>query len=204
MITIAQLIAAGVAPTQANTFAGALDEACARFDITTPARVAAFLGQCLVESARLVHLEESLFYRDPARVSSVFPRLFPTTADAIAFVRNPEKLANRVYAGVNGNGDEASGDGFRYRGRGVLQLTGRARYADAAAGLARPYLEQPELLAQPADACLTAAWYWHTNKLNALADAHAIDEITRAVNGRAMLQADVRRQCTEEAFRAFA
>ena len=116
----------------------------------------------------------------------------------------PQAKANRVYANRLGNRDEASGDGWRFRGRGLKQLTGRANYLDAAEALARPYVEQPGLVAEPLDACLTAAWFWHNVKGNILADSAQWDAITRAVNGPAMLQAAQRRQYAEEAVRAFA
>lgn len=204
MITAGQLIAAGVAPTQANTFVSPLNDAMARFDIATPARIAAFIGQCMVESERLIHTEENLFYSDPARIYTVFPSHFVNAPDAAAYAKNPAKLGARVYASRLGNGDEASGDGFKYRGRGLLQVTGRENYADAANGLAHDYLNNPGLVSLPADACLTAAWFWNCHKLNLLADAGALDEITRAINGRAMLQASRRRQYTQQALEALA
>lgn len=202
MITIDQLIAAGIAPTQARTFAAPLAEASSRFDISTPPRLAAFLGQCAVESECLIHTEENLFYSDPARIVAVFPSHFKTATEAAPYAKNPAKLGARVYAGRLGNGDEASGDGYAFRGRGLLQVTGRDNYAAAAAALSRDYLKTPGLVAQPPDACLTAAWFWGAHKLNALADAGAVDEITRAINGRAMLQAARRRQCTQQALHA--
>lgn len=204
MISVATLIAAGVPPTQARQFAEPLAAACARFSITTPARVAGFLAQCRVESADFTRLEENLMYTRPERIREVWPTRVPSLADAATLARNPQALANRVYAGRLGNGPEVSGDGWRYRGRGLKQLTGRANYAEAARALARPYVEQPDLVAQPADACLTAAWFWHTVKGNVLADSAQWDAITRAVNGPAMLLADRRRQWSEEALQAFA
>jgi putative chitinase len=204
MITIAQLIAAGIAPTQARAFADPLSLACARFAINTPARIAAFVAQCRVESAGFTALEEGLYYSTPERIRQIFSSRVATIQDAQALARNPKLLANTVYAGKNGNGDAASGDGWLFRGRGLIQLTGRANYAAAAVGVGRPYLEQPDLVAQPADACMTAAWYWYANKLNPLADSMQTDVITRAVNGRAMLHADLRRQYAEEGARAFA
>jgi putative chitinase len=203
MITADQLIAAGIAPTQARAFVQPLIVAMARFDITTPARAAAFVGQCMVESGRFVHTEENLYYSSPERIAQVWPSLFRTAGAAAAYAKSPVKLGSKVYAGRNGNGDEASGDGYRYRGRGLLQMTGREHYADAATELAHPYLENPDLVAQPADACLTAAWFWHTHKLNTLADVGAVDEITRAINGRAMLEAPLRRQYTQQALAAW-
>lgn len=203
LITVRSLVAAGLAPTQARTFAEPLAAACARFQIDTPARVAGFVAQARVESADFTRLEENLSYTTPERIRGVFPSRVPSLADAARLVRNPQSLANRVYASRLGNGPEASGDGWRYRGRGVVQLTGRANYADAAESLARPYVERPELVAEPADACLTAAWFWHSRKLSILADSAQWDAITRAVNGPAMLHADLRRQHAEQALTAF-
>jgi putative chitinase len=202
-ISASQLVAAGIAPTQASTFAAPLNDACARFDIDTPARIAAFLGQCMVESDRLIHTEENLFYSDPAHIWDVFPSHFMSASEAAPYAKNPSKLGARVYANRLGNGDESSGDGYTFRGRGLLQVTGREHYSDAATGLAHDYLNAPSLVSLPADACLTAAWFWHTNKLNALADAGALDAITRAINGRAMLQATLRKQYTQQALNAF-
>ena len=204
LITVSRLIAAGIAPTQANTFAQWLGLACDRFAMDTPARQAAFVGQCMVESGLLVHTEEDLFYRDPARIALIFPHAFRTAADAVPYVKNPAKLGARAYAGENGNGDEASGDGYTYRGRGLFQLTGRENYADAANGLAHDYVGSPGLVANPADACMTAAWFWNCNKLNLLADAGDVDAITRAINGAAMEQKALRRQYTQQAMEAFA
>ena len=202
LFTVTVLVAAGVAPTQTRTFADPLNSACAQFDIATPARCAAFIGQCVAESAAFQHLEENLYSSTPERVRQIFPSRVPSLADAARLVRNPQALANRVYAHRLGNGDEATGDGWRYRGRGIVQLTGRANYADAAEALGVDYLAQPDLVAQPVDACLTAAWYWHSAKLNVLADSSQIDAITRAINGAAMLHRDQRRQYTAEALQA--
>ena len=204
LISVQRLVAAGVPPTQARQFADPLAAACARFQIDTPARIAGFIAQCRVESADFTRLEENLHYTTPERIRAVFPSRVPSLADAARLVRNPQALANRVYAARLGNGPEASGDGWRYRGRGIVQLTGRANYADATTALGRPYVEQPELVAQPADACLTAAWFWHSRKLSILADSAQWDAITRAVNGFAMLHADLRRQHAEQALTAFA
>ena len=205
MIDVTRLIAAGMAPTQARQFAQPLAVACQRFAIVTPVRLAAFIAQCRVESAEFTRLEENLRYTKPERLRAVFPsrvRDFEDAADLIR--RGPKAIANRVYAGKIGNGDEASGDGWAYRGRGIKMLTGRANYADAAEALGHDYLHAPDLVAEPLHACLTAAWFWHTNKLNVLADSGQIAAITRAVNGPGMLQADLRQQYAEEAQRALA
>jgi putative chitinase len=203
VITIAALIAAGIAPTQARAFAEPLAAACARFGIDTPARVAAFVAQCRAESAGFSRLEEGLYYTTPERIRAVFPSRVPSMAVAAQLARNPRALANRVYAGRLGNGDEASGDGWAYRGRGLIQLTGRDNYAAAAAGCGKLYLERPDLVAQPEDACLTAAWFWSSAGLSALADIRDWNGITRRVNGPAMLHARERMQYTAEALEAF-
>ncbi len=204
MLTLANLIAAGVAPTQARAFLAPLSAACARFAINTPARIAGFVAQCRVESVGFTALEESLYYRDPARIMRIWPSRVTSLQQAQSLARNPQGLANVVYANRLGNGDAASGDGWRFRGRGLKQLTGKANYADAAQALNRPYVTDPDLVAQPEDACMTAAWFWHANKLNLLADSAQWDAITRAVNGPGMLQAAERRQFSEEAARVLA
>lgn len=204
MITIPSLIACGIAPTQARAFADPLAAACARFNIDTPQRVAGFIGQCVVESVGFTRLEEGLFYTTPERIRSVFPSRVPSLAVAATLARNPRALANRVYAGRLGNGDEASGDGWAYRGRGLIQLTGRDNYAAAAAGCGKLYLERPDLVAQPEDAALTAAWFWSSAGLNALADTRNWDGITRRVNGPAMLHKAERTAATLEALEALA
>lgn len=202
MITVASLVAAGVKPTQARLFADPLRAACALFDISTPARIAAFVGQCILESRGFADTEEDLYYRAPERVLEIFAGRVPSLARAAQLARHPKDLANTVYAGVNGNTDP--GDGWRYRGRGLIQLTGRTNYTQAAAGTGRPYVDQPDLVAEPSDACLSAAWYWHSRKLNDMADSWQIDAITKAVNGRRMLHADLRRQYSEQALQALA
>jgi len=202
-IGVAALVAAGIGPTQARQFEGPLQATFARFGIDTPLRRAAFVAQCAHESSLFTTLEESLFYRKPERICAIFKSKVPNLALAQTLACNPRLLANRVYANRNGNQDEASGDGWRYRGRGLIQLTGRTNYTRAAADLQRDYVGDPDLVLQPPDACLTAGWFWHTGKLNALADAKRIDDITRAVNGPAMAGAKERRELFEAALAAF-
>lgn len=201
MISIESLIRAGIHPTQARVFVEPLKAACAIFAIDTPARIAAFIGQTAHESAGFTRLEESLYYRRPELIVQTFSAV-RTIAEAMPLTRNPKGLANRVYANRLGNGDESSGDGWRYRGRGLIQITGRENYRAASRALSRPYEDQPDLVATPSDACLTAAWYWHVKNLNPLADAWMIGEITRRVNGNRMLGLDDRRQRSEQALEA--
>jgi putative chitinase len=203
MITVATLITCHVDPATARVFAEPLALAAESFGITTRHRVAGFMAQAVVESANLTAMEEGLYYRNADRIAAVFRRLAHLDHERLAkLARNPKGLANAAYAGVLGNGDEASGDGWRYRGRGLKQLTGRANYAEAGKALGRPYVAQPELVALPPDACLTAAWYWHRHGCNALADSAQWDAITRVVNGPAMLQRDRRRSMAEDLLQA--
>src|SRR6266481_4067159 len=126
-------VAAWVAP---------LNSALSRFDITDRRRAAAFLAQVAHESSELTHLIENLSY-SAARLIQVWPRRFPTLKKARTYERNPEKLANYVYASRLGNGDEASGDGWRYRGRGLIQLTGRSNYASCSTATGIDLLQSP-------------------------------------------------------------
>lgn len=204
LITIQTLVAAGIGPTQARLFADPLVAASMLYGIDTPARIAAFVAQAAHESVNFTRLEENLYYSNPERILQVFRRLRSRgLSGVVPLTRNPQALGNAAYAGINGNGSEASGDGWRYRGRGLFQLTGRANYQAAQEAIGRPYISQPDLVAQPSDAVLTAAWYWHSNGCNEMADAGAIDQITRAINGPAMLAAAERRNLFDDALRAF-
>jgi len=203
MITVATLIAAGIAPTQARLFAEALSTAARHFGINTPVREAGWVSQCAHESAGFVHLEENLFYTTAERVRAMWPRRVPSLGDAAQLLRNPQALANRVYANRNGNGDEASGDGWAYRGRGLLQLTGRANYMAAEAAINQPYKASPDLVAQPIHAAMTAGWYWAAAGCNTMADASNVDAMTKAINGPALAGLSDRRQRFEQAVRAF-
>ena len=185
---IDRLIEAGIHPTQAKAFGDPLKAAMKLNAIDTEARQAAFIAQCMVESQKFTRLEENLFYTTPARINLIFSAV-KTDEEAVKYTRNPKALANKVYAGRNGNGDEASGDGWTYRGRGLFQLTGRRNYKSASegVGLGDVYLWRPELVALPSDACLTAAWYWRSTGCNEAIDAGMFDATTRLINGPAML-----------------
>lgn len=186
VLTAAQLVL--VMPNAAaiaGRFVGPLNQAFARWAIDSTERAAAFLAQAAHETGELRHLEENLNY-SADRLCAIWPKRFPSLAEATAYHRNPEKIANRVYGGRLGNGDEKSGDGYLYRGRGIFQLTGRANYRDASiavAGDADTLLLNPELVAQPEYACETAAWYWDSRACNALADAGDFVAITKKING---------------------
>lgn len=204
MITVATLIAAGIAPTQARQWAPPLAAAALRFGIDRPVREAAWVSQCAHESANFTQLEENLYYTSAERVRAIFRSRVPDLEAAAGLTRNPKALANCVYANRNGNGDESSGDGWAYRGRGLLQLTGRANYMAAEAALDQPYKAQPDLVAQPLHAAMTAAWFFVAANGLALADASNVEALTRVINGPALAGLADRKQRFEQAVRAFA
>lgn len=157
-----------------------LQAACDKYQINTPLRAAAFLATCGVESARLTALVENMNY-SAAGLASTFGKYF--TADEIPdFANKPPMIANRVYAARNGNGDEASGDGWKYRGRAVIGITGRTNYTLCAIGIDLDLINHPELLEQDANAATAGAWYWYNRNLNALADAGNFLGLSKAVN----------------------
>lgn len=171
-------------------WAQALTPAMERYGIDTPARMASFLAQTGHESAQFSRLTENLRYRSAKRLMQVWPKRFPSEPVAAPYVDNPERLANFVYARRLGNGDASSGDGYRYRGRGILQITGRSNYAAVGQALGLDLIGNPDLLLQPEQAAMSAAWFWDSRGLNALADDRTDDDdledftrITRLING---------------------
>lgn len=171
-------------------WANALAPAVDKYGITTSQRLSSFLAQAGYESAQFTCLVENLTYTSAAQLMRVWPKRFLDKAATLPYVSNPEKLANYVYSNRLGNGDEASGDGYRFRGRGVLQLTGRSNYAGATVALGVDLIAAPDSLTQPSIAAMSAAWFWSNNGLNALADdctdytdVEDFSEITRRING---------------------
>lgn len=159
----------------------------------------------MIESQGFTLLEENLYYTTPSRINAFF-RAVDSDAEASLYVRNPKRLANKVYANRNGNGDEASGDGWAFRGRGLFQLTGRANYKSASegVGMGAVYLHKPNLVSDPSDACLTAAWYWQSKGCNQLIDAGDFDRTTRMINGPAMLHKHERAEAFHHNLAVFA
>lgn len=179
----AQIIAAGCGSTilRASQWTVPLQSACDRYFINTPLRIAAFLATIGVESARLTALSENLNYSAEGLLST-FPKYF-NAVEAAQYEHQPQRIANRVYANRYGNGNEASSDGFRFRGRGLLQITFKDNYAACGKAIALPLDSHPELIEQPCNAALAAGWFWDSRDLNKLADAGRFDGVTRAVNG---------------------
>ena len=160
----------------------AISEILPEYEITTPQRVAAFLAQCAHESGGFVFLKENLNYK-AASLRRVFPKYFPDDAIAAQYAGKGEMIANRVYANRMGNGDEASGDGFRYCGRGLIQLTGKNNYTFFAGSLDIPVEEASEYLQTFEGAVQSACFFWEQNKLNQRADAGDILTLTKRING---------------------
>ena len=150
--------------------------------ITSCRCVAAFLGQCAAESGGFRELEEDLYY-GANRLCEVWPNRFPTLQDAAPYACHPEALANVVYAGRLGNGDAGSGDGWRFRGRGLIQLTGRVTYERYANAAGMTLDDAVDHAATPAGAAQSAIWFWSEHDLNALAEQWMISRITLRING---------------------
>ena len=161
---------------------GALDQLLDEYEINTPLRVAHFIAQCAHESGNFVFIKENLNYK-AASLRKTFSKYFPTDALAQQYEKKPEMIANRVYANRMGNGDEASGDGWKYCGRGLIQLTGKDNYTFFAGSLGISEPEAAEYLATFEGAAQSACWYWEQNKLNRFADANDVKGLTRAING---------------------
>lgn len=166
---------------EASIYLLPFDAACTEFEINTPARLAAFCAQLSIESADLTRWMENLNY-SAGRLVAVWPMRF-NSGNVALYAGQPVKIANYVYANRMGNGDEESGDGWKFRGRGPIQLTGRANYRYAGDGLGLPLEADPDVVAQPEVGLRVAAWYWQDKGLNALADAGNFKEITRRING---------------------
>jgi putative chitinase len=180
MITKEMLLAI-TTQDMADKWIDALNATCERFEINTPERIAGFLSQLAHESGGFKFVSENLNYRAEA-LSRVWPSRFPADI-AAEYAMNPEKIANRAYCDRMGNGDELSGDGWKYRGRGLIQLTGKDNYAAFSMACDVDALSNPDLVAEPEMAALSAGWFWSKNGLNALADAKNVEGMTRRING---------------------
>ena len=159
-----------------------LEEVFHRYEINTPERQAAFIGQCAHESMNFTRLEENLNYSAEGLMKT-WPSRFPTLEAAQPYHRNPEKIANKVYAGRMGNGPEETGEGWLYHGRGLIQLTGKDNYTLAGDALNMDFIHSPDYVLVPKYAALTAGWYWNKRGLNKEADAKDFTGMTKKING---------------------
>jgi len=178
MITAAQLARLHIDPALAEP----LNATFERFGINTPRQQAAFLGQCGHECGNFKVFEENLNYRAET-LMKLWPKRFPTLEFAKQYERNPKKIANSVYSNRMGNRDEASGDGYRFRGRGAIQLTGYSSYFHAGQALGVDFVSNPDLVATPLYALLTAGWFWSTHNCNNLAEGANWLGLTKKING---------------------
>ena len=159
-----------------------LNEVFSRFNISTPRQQAAFIGQLSHECGNFKVLKENLNYR-AATLMKLWPKRFPTLEVANQYAGQPSRIANMVYANRMGNRDESSGDGFRFSGKGCIQLTGHANYFHASKALGVDFVMQPELVATPKYAALTAGWFWSTHDCNRLAANADWIGLTKKING---------------------
>ena len=159
-----------------------LNETFERFGIVTHNQQAMFIGQCSHECGNFKLLEENLNYK-AATLMKLWPKRFPTLEKANEFERNPRKIANSVYSLRMGNRDENSGDGFRFRGRGIIQLTGHSSYFHCGKALGVDFVANPDLVSSPKYAALSGGWFWSTHNLNSPADALDYTKVTKIING---------------------
>lgn len=160
----------------------ALNATFQRFNILTPIQQASFIGQCGHECGQFKVLEENLNYRAET-LMRLWSKRFPTLEVANQYARNPKKIANMVYSNRMGNRDQASGDGYRFRGRGCIQLTGHANYFHAGQACGADFVMEPDLVATPQYAAMTAGWFWNTHNLNQYADSRDYVLMTKKING---------------------
>ena len=175
------LVKLGAKAVLAESYGPFIEQAMVEFEIHTPKQSAMFVAQILHESARLTAVKENLNYSEQGLVTT-FGNYFDRNI-AKKYARQPEKIANRVYANRMGNGPESSGDGWRYRGRGLIQVTGKANYQDCGEHLGIDLVKKPEYLETPIGASRSAAWFWWSRNLNRSAESGDIKTNTRIING---------------------
>ena len=160
----------------------ALNHFLPSYEIDTKERVAAFFSQCAVESEEFTVFMENLNYSAKA-LTLTWPKRFPSIEKANQYARNPEKIANKVYGGRSDLGNTEDGDGWKFHGRGLIQLTGRANYTVCGEALGRPFAETPEMVLDPENATMSAGWFWNKKGLNSLADSGDVETMTKRING---------------------
>lgn len=163
-------------------WAPALNETFAKFSIFSPKEQAAFIGQCSHECANFTTLEENLNYRAET-LMKLWPKRFPSADVANKYARDPKRIGNYIYANRMGNRDEASGDGFRFRGRGCIQLTGHDSYWHCGQALGQDFVMEPDLVKTPMYAAMSAGWFWSTHKCGPLALSGDDAALCKRING---------------------
>lgn len=181
-LEILQKIAPSTKVEKLQNFVDPLQQACETYEINSMSRQSCFLAQVGHESGGFNAVKENLNYGAKGLMTT-FKKYFSDEETALAYERQPEKIANRVYANRMGNGDEESGDGFKYRGRGLIQLTGKNNYTAFAEDMSMSLDEAVEYLETYEGACMSAAWFWWKNNLNAIADKEDMLTLTKKING---------------------
>jgi len=182
MLVTTPMLCTITTPELADRWVNALNETCEEFVIDTPFRIAGFLSNVAHESAGFKFVKENLNY-SAASLMRVWPSRFPNVEIAQRYAMQPEKIANRAYADRMGNGDEASGDGAKFLGRGLIQLTGKNNYVAYSLACNNEALQHPEIVEQPKYAAESAGWFWNVNRLNTLADVQDVGGMCRRING---------------------
>jgi putative chitinase len=203
MITATDILALAPHALGPEKLAAALESSMPDFGVNTPLARAHFLAQACHESSGFTHFVENLHYTDPSRLDDLFLAVRGVADAAQLITQGPEAIANRVYARRNGNGAESTGDGWRFRGRGLFQLTGRDSYSRAAGDLGHPYVAEPDLVAQPEGAVLTALWFWQKNGCGYAAARDDVAAVTRIINGPGMAGLEERVALTAKAKEIF-
>jgi putative chitinase len=199
MITADKLRAFAPNIINAEAVAAALETARQSSTVSTPRRLCHFMGQVFVETQGFTKMEENLAYRDPLRLDAVFSAVKGIEDAKALIAKGPQAIANRVYANRLGNGDEASGDGWRYRGSGYKQLTGRDNYRDIGALIGMDLVNNPDQARQPVAAARIAFAFWDKTNCSPLADLGDLEGITAKINGPAKLGLAERRDHTLQA-----
>ena len=182
---------------EADAWADAAMEILPKYEITTANRIAGFFAQVGHESSGLKTLEENLFYRAET-LDKIFPKYFKNAGrNAAEYAKQPEKIANIVYASRMGNGDTASGDGYKFRGRGAIQLTGRENYTNFGKTIGLTAEQVIDYVQTKKGALESACWYWKSRNLNAACDASDIVKMTKLVNGGTIGLEDRRKHYNE-------
>lgn len=189
-LTLLQTINSKTRSSVLEKYVDPLNDVCDYYEIThTPQRLAAFLAQISHESGGFNFVVENLNYGAKGLMTT-FKKYFPTEELAKQYERKPQMIANRVYANRMSNGDESSGDGFKFRGRGLIQLTGRHNYTKFAEALEISLDECVEYMETPAGACSSAGWFWDNNNLNRFCDNNDFIGLTKRINGGTIGLAD--------------
>ena len=184
MITTIDLIKLGANSNNSDKYINFINEYCNTYNVNTEARICNFLAQIFHESGNLSVVKENLYYTTTSRLQAIWPSRFPTSESALPFVRNESLLAEKTYSGRLGNTEP--GEGYKFRGRGLIQITGKYNYRAFGVFCNQDFISNPDLLLEPRFAVLSAFWFWNKSNCNAFADSdssEAMKQTTKIING---------------------